>query len=66
MFCIKYFDEWFYKGELSDANCGRNVNSTELYSATTTTMLPFNLMWLHQQQAIYKSNRRNATIKTIM
>lgn len=44
----------FYKGELTDANCGRSVKGTELCSGTPATMLPFNLMLLHQQQAICK------------
>lgn len=57
------FDEWLSKGELIDANCGRIVNATELYSGATTTMLLFNLMLLHQQQTIYKLDKHKKCYK---
>lgn len=61
------FDEWLSQGELIDANCGRIVKATELSSGATTTMLLFNLLLLHQQQAVYKlDNTRNATKKTMI
>ena len=57
-FLSQIFDKWFYKGELTDAKCARSVKGSECDLGTMAATLLFNLMLLHQPQAVCKLDKQ--------